>query len=58
MYTAHEMSNPEYWYGGTSFVVILVGVSLMAILYLWRRSAIPMWLGEGLGSFLTGVLRA
>lgn len=53
MYTAHEMSNPEYWYEGVQFPMILVGVALTAILYLWRRSIIVIWLGDGLGRFVS-----
>ena len=52
MYTAHEMSNPEYWYGGVSFGLIFVGVSLWAGIYLWRRSAAVIWLGDGLYRFV------
>jgi hypothetical protein len=48
MYTAHEMSNPEYWYGGANFVLIFVGVTIWAAIYLWRRSAVVIWLGDGL----------
>ncbi len=48
MYTAHEMTNPEYWYGGVSFVLILVGVTIWTALYLWRRSVVTIWLGDGL----------
>ena len=54
MYTVHEMSNPEYWYNGTSFGIEFVGITLIAILYLWRRNVIPIWLGDGLGKFLSG----
>ena len=50
-YTAHEMSNPEYWYEGVMFGVIFVGVALVAAIYLWRRSSIVIWLGDGLGWF-------
>jgi hypothetical protein len=52
MYTAHEMTNPEYWYGGTSFVVIFVGVTFWAALYLWRRGAVAIWLGDGVYRFV------
>ncbi len=52
MYTAHEMSNPEYWYGGVSFAFIFVGVALWAAIYLWRRSAAVIWLGDGLYRFV------
>ena len=56
MYTAHEMSNPEYWYGGASFVLVLVGVALWAAIYLWRRSAVVIWLGDGLYRFVMALL--
>ncbi len=52
MYTAHEMSNPEYWYGGVNFVLIFVGVTIWAFVYLWRRSAVAIWLGDGLYRFV------
>jgi len=51
MYTAHEMSNPEYWYGNVSFVLIFVGITIWAAIYLWRRSVVPIWLGDGLYRF-------
>jgi hypothetical protein len=51
MYTAHELSNPEYWYGNMSFVLIFVGVTIWASIYLWRRSAVVIWLGDGLYRF-------
>jgi hypothetical protein len=53
MYTAHEMSNPEYWYEGSKFLLIFVGVALTASIYLWRRSIIVIWLGDGLGRFVS-----
>jgi hypothetical protein len=53
MYTIHEMSNPEYWYGGVSFVFIFIGVTLFAAVYLWRRSTVVLWLGDGLGRFIS-----
>ncbi len=52
MYTAHEMSNPEYWYEHMAFGFVFVGVSLMAAVYLWRRSVVVIWLGDGLRSFV------
>ncbi len=52
MYTAHEMTNPEYWYGGMSFVLVFVGVALWAAIYLWRRSVVVIWLGDGLYRFV------
>jgi hypothetical protein len=55
MYTAHEMSNPEYWYEGSKFLLIFVGVALTASLYLWRRSILVIWLGDGLGRFVSGL---
>lgn len=53
MYTAHEMENPEYWMSGMSFPFVFVGVTVVAAIYLWRKSLIPIWLGDGLGRFLT-----
>ncbi len=55
MYTAHEMSNPEYWYGGMNFVLVFVGIAIWTGIYLWRRSAVVIWLGDGLYR-LTGSL--
>jgi hypothetical protein len=52
MYTAHEMSNPEYWYGGMSFVLIFAGVAIWSAVYLWRRGAVAIWLGDGLYRFV------
>jgi hypothetical protein len=51
MYTTHEMSSPEYWYGGMNFAFIFVGVTIWALIYLWRRSAVAIWLGDGLYRF-------
>ncbi len=51
MYTAHEMTNPEYWYGGISFVLIFVGVTIWTAVYLWRRGVVAIWLGDGLYRF-------
>ena len=56
MYTAHEMSNPEYWYEGMQFGLVLVGVFLFTLIYLWRRSVVVFWLGDGLGRFLSRLL--
>jgi len=53
MYTAHEMTNPEYWYGGMNFSMTFVGVILVTALYQWRRNIIPIWLGDGLRRFFT-----
>jgi hypothetical protein len=53
MYTAHEMSNPEYWYEGLNFLLVFVGVALTAGIYVWRRSTIVIWLGDGVGRFVS-----
>jgi hypothetical protein len=53
MYTAHEMSNPEYWYEGSKFLLIFIGVALTSSIYLWRRSIVVIWLGDGLGRFVS-----
>ncbi len=53
MYGLHEMTNPEYWYEGVFFPMIFIGVALFAVIYLWRRSVIVIWLGDGLGKFLS-----
>lgn len=51
MYTLHEMSNPEYWYEGVSFIFTFIGVAVITAVYLWRRSTPVIWLGDGLGRF-------
>ncbi|HLO14042.1 MAG TPA: hypothetical protein VK206_04375, partial [Anaerolineales bacterium] len=52
MYTLHELTNPEYWYEGMFFPIILVGIALFTMIYLWRRNIIAIWLGDGLGWFI------
>ena len=52
MYTIHEMTNPEYWYEDQFFPMILIGVTTFTLIYLWRRSVIVIWLGDGLGRFM------
>lgn len=52
MYTLHEMSNPEYWYENVSFIFVFIGVTVITAVYLWRRSTVVLWLGDGLGRFL------
>ena len=56
MYTAHEMSNPEYWYEGVYFAMIFIGVTLITAVYLWRRNVVAIWLGDGLARFLSRLL--
>lgn len=56
MYGFHEMTNPEYWYEGVFFPIIFIGVALFALIYLWRRSVIAIWLGDGLGRFLNNLI--
>lgn len=53
MYTVHEMSNPEYWYGHMSFVFVFVVIGVAAAIYVWRRSLVVTWLGDGLSRFVT-----
>ena len=55
MYTLHEMSNPEYWYEGMKFGFVFVAVVVAASIYLWRRSVVVTWLGDGLGKFLANL---
>ena len=52
MYSIHEMTNPEYWYEGMPFALVLIGVAITASIYLWRRNIIAIWLGDGLGKLL------
>ena len=49
----HEMTNPEYWYEGMRFFPVWVGVAIVAFVYLWRRSVVVIWLGDGLGRLLS-----
>ena len=56
MYVSHEMSNPEYWYEGVQFGLVFVGVAVACAVYLWRRSIVPIWLGDGLARFFGGLL--
>ncbi len=39
-------------FNGMSFALIFIGVSLWAAIYLWRRSAVVIWLGDGLHRFV------
>lgn len=56
MYTAHEISNPEYWYEGLPFAFVFIGVTLFAAIYLWRRSVVVIWLSDGFQWFLDCLL--
>jgi membrane protease YdiL (CAAX protease family) len=56
MYTAHELSNPEYWYEGLDFTFVFVGVVLLTVLYLWRRNVVAIWLGDGVRWMLGALL--
>ena len=53
MYMIHEMTNPEYWYEGMNFPLVFVGVAVFTMIYLWCRSVVVIWLGDGLGRFLS-----
>ena len=55
MYMTHEMTNPEYWYEGMQFALVFIGVAMASALYLWRKSLIPIWLGDGLARFFQGL---
>lgn len=52
MYTVHEMTNPEYWYEGVSFIFVFAGIAITAAVYLWRCSTIVVWLSDGLGKLV------
>jgi membrane protease YdiL (CAAX protease family) len=56
MYTAHEISNPEYWYEGMQFALVYIGVVVFAAIYLWRRSIVVTWLSDGFRWFLSSLL--
>lgn len=47
LYVAHEVSNPEYWYGGLDFGLAFVGAVALAAFYLVRRNVIVVWLADG-----------
>lgn len=53
MYTIHEMTNPEYWFEGVQFYYIFIGVFILTVIYLNRRNVLILWLGSGLGVFLS-----
>ncbi len=48
LYTAHEMSNPEYWYEGMRFPLVFVAVAVTAAVFRWCRNTVSIWLGDGL----------
>jgi hypothetical protein len=56
MYTAHEISNPEYWYERMQFALVFIGVAVFAAIYLWRRSIAVTWLSDGFRWFLSSLL--
>lgn len=56
MYTAHEMTNPEYWYESVNFVMVYITIVVASFFYLWRRSTVVIWLGDGLGRFARTLL--
>ena len=47
LYMTHELSNPEYWYGGLNFGFTFVGAVVLAALYLLRRNVVVVWLADG-----------
>lgn len=53
MYGFHEMTNTEYWYEGRFFPLIFIGVAVFTAIYLWRRNVIAIWVGDGLGKFIS-----
>ena len=56
VHAAHEMTNPEYWYGGMQFALVAVGAALAAAVSLWRKSLLPLWLGDGVARSMQGLL--
>jgi len=52
MYTIHEMTNPEYWYEGMAFAFTFILITVVAALYLWRRSVVVIWLSDGMNWFV------
>jgi hypothetical protein len=56
LYTLHEMTNPEYWYEGLPFTFVFIGVTLVAAVYLWRKSIVVIWLSDGLQWFLSRLI--
>jgi hypothetical protein len=55
LYTLHEMSNPEYWYGGLSFTFVFIAIGVAAAIYSWRRSLVVTWAGDILSRFVTQI---
>lgn len=53
LYTAHEMSNPEYWYESMNFAIVFVSVAVTTAVYLWSRNSVAIWLSSGLAQFVT-----
>ncbi len=47
LYMTHELSNPEYWYGGLNFGLTFVGAVALATLFLARRNVVVVWLADG-----------
>lgn len=52
MYTAHGMTNPGYWYQGMNFSLVFIGIAFCTFIYLWRRSVVVIWLGDGLSRWI------
>lgn len=52
MYTLHEMTNPQYWYTGMSFLTVFVAVTLLAAAYVWRRNMAVVWGADALSRFI------
>ncbi len=52
MYTAHEMTNPGYWYRGMNFSLVFIGIAVCTSVYLWRRSVVIIWFGDGLSRLI------
>jgi len=38
------------------FGFVFVGVTLFVLIYIWRRSVVVFWLGDGLGRFLSRII--
>jgi len=56
MYTTHEMTYPGFWYVSMDFLRVFIPITFLAFLYLWRRSVIMIWLGDGLVKFISRLI--
>lgn len=56
LYTAHEMTNTEYWYEGMDFRLVFASVAITTWIYSWCRNTVAIWLGSGLARFAAALV--